>query len=138
MKHSLIIFFTLLFSTGICQKSNLTVTINNIKTIKGNIQIGLYNKKEFFPKVGQQFKVFYVKVTSTRVEYTIKGLDHGNYALAIFHDENSDKKCNRNFIGIPYEDYGFSNNVRPFLSPPDFEDAMVNVNKNTIIEVKLY
>ena len=92
MKYPLIIFFTLLFSTGICQKSNLTVTINNIKTIKGNIQIGLYNNKELFPKVGQQFKVFYIKVTSTKLKYTIKDLDHGNYALAIFHDENSDKK----------------------------------------------
>ena len=47
------------------------------------------------------------------------------------------KKCNRNFLGIPSEDYGFSNNVMPFLSPPDFEDAMVKLNKNTIIEVKL-
>ena len=137
MRYSIIIFFSLLFSTGFCQKSNLTVTIKNIKTIKGNIQVGLYNKKELFPKVGKQFKVFYIKVTSKKIKYTIKDLDHGNYALAIFHDENSDNKCNRNFLGIPSEDYGFSNNVRPFLSPPDFEDAMVKLNKNTNIEVKL-
>ena len=71
------------------------------------------------------------------MNYTIKGLKHGQYALAIFHDLNSDTICNRNIMGIPTEKYGFSNNVRPFLTAPSFEDAAINLNSKKTIIIQL-
>ena len=121
----------------IAQHSDLNVKITNIKEIKGHIEIGVYNDPELFPKVDKQYKVYYFKVSDNTMNYTIKGLKHGQYALAIFHDLNSDTICNRNFMGIPTEDFGFSNNVRPFLSPPSFEDAKIDLKKNIMINIKL-
>ena len=36
----------------------------------------------------------------------------GTYAIAVFHDENANGKLDKNFLGIPCEGYGASNNVR--------------------------
>ena len=134
IKLIIILFFQ---ANLIAQHSDLNVKITNIKEVKGHLEIGVYNNPELFPKVDKQYKVFYIKVTASNMNYTIKGLKHGQYALAIFHDLNSDTICNRNIMGIPTEKYGFSNNVRPFLSAPSFEDAAINLNskKNIIIQL---
>jgi len=119
------------------QHSDLHVIITNIKDIRGHIEIGLYNDPNVFPEVNKQYKVYYFKVTSNTMKYTIKGLKNDNYALAIFHDANSDTICNKNFMGIPTEDYGFSNNIRPFLSPPSFEDAVIHLDDKKSIFIKM-
>ena len=134
LKLILILFFK---ANITAQYSDLNVKITNIKEIKGHIEIGVYNNPELFPKVDKQYKVYYFKVTASNMSYTIKGLKHGQYALAIFHDLNSDTICNRNIMGIPIEDYGFSNNVRPFLYPPSFNDALINLNQNKSIYIKM-
>lgn len=51
------------------------------------------------------------------------GVAPGGYAVALFHDENDNAKMDTNFIGIPKEGYGFSNNARGRLSAPTFEQA---------------
>ena len=134
IKLIIILFFQ---ANLIAQHSDLNVKITNIKEVKGQLEIGVYNKPELFPKVDKQYKVFYIKVTASNMNYTIKGLKHGQYALAIFHDLNSDTICNRNIMGIPTEKYGFSNNVRPFLSAPSFEDAAINLNSKKTIIIQL-
>ena len=45
---------------------------------------------------------------------TIKNLKQSNYAIAIFHDKNSNNKFDK-FLSIPNEKYGFSNNAPVFL-----------------------
>ncbi|MFZ1123454.1 MAG: DUF2141 domain-containing protein, partial [Candidatus Binataceae bacterium] len=51
------------------------------------------------------------------------GIAPGKYALVLFHDENSNGKFDRNWLGMPKEGYAFSNNVRPVFSPPSFKAA---------------
>jgi uncharacterized protein (DUF2141 family) len=51
----------------------------------------------------------------------------GVYAVAVFHDENANGKLDKNFLGIPREGYGASNNVRPKMSAPAFKDAAFTV-----------
>jgi len=70
------------------------------------------------------------------MKYTFN-IPAGSYAVAIFHDENSDGVCNTNFLGIPEEGYGFSNNIKPLLSAPTFDEAKVSVKKDTEIEIHL-
>ena len=137
MKCISIIILFLLSSSIKSQIHDLKVTITNIKNIKGYIQIGLYNDPNKFPKVGREYKRYYFKVTSKTMTYTIKSIKNGSYAIATYHDGNSDKKCNRNLIGYPTEDYGFSNNVKVFISAPSFNDALIKLNKNKSIEISI-
>lgn len=138
MRFITIIILFLFSSSYISQCYDLEVTITNIKNIKGYIQIGLYNLPEEFPKVDREYKSYYFKVTSKTMKYSIKGMNNGRYAIATYHDENSDRKCNRNLVGYPTEDYGFSNNVKVFISAPSFNDALIVLNEDKKIEISIH
>jgi uncharacterized protein (DUF2141 family) len=51
-------------------------------------------------------------------------IPYGKYAVTIFHDVNGDTELNSNFMGIPKEPYGFSNNPRAMFGPPSFEQSL--------------
>jgi uncharacterized protein (DUF2141 family) len=50
-------------------------------------------------------------------------LEPGRYAAIAFHDENDNGKLDQNFLGVPNEPYGFSNDAQGFLAPPAFDAA---------------
>lgn len=54
----------------------------------------------------------------------------GTYAIKIFHDVNGNGKLDTNFLGIPTEPYGFSNNAMGAFGPPSFEEASFRVSGN--------
>ncbi len=118
-------------------RSKLTVKVTNIDNTNGVIEIGLYNDKEAFPTPNKQYKKVRKKIFSNKLVYTFDDLPHGKYAIAIYHDENKDNKCNRNLFGVPTEAYAFSRNFRPWLSAPDFNDCSVGVYKDKTITIKM-
>ena len=133
---SLVVFF-LISQYAYAQDGTLTIRITNIKEVKGQVVISIYDKKENFPKEGKEYRKEVVNVDTTMVLYTYTNLPHGEYALAIFHDENSDGICNLNFFGIPKEGYGFSNNIKPTLSAPSFEKTKFKFEISKSLTIKL-
>ncbi len=117
---------------------DLTVRIDNIREVKGEMQLGLYNKAENFPKVDKQYKLVIRKVTGKIFQYTFRGLPPGEYALAVFQDRNSDGKINKNMLGIPKEPYGFSNNIKPHLSAPSFEKTKFLLDSDKTVFITLF
>jgi uncharacterized protein (DUF2141 family) len=51
----------------------------------------------------------------------------GDYGVVAIHDENKNRKLDRNFIGFPKEGFGFANNPHVGLSAPPFDAAIVHV-----------
>ena len=92
--------------------------------------------KTSFTKIGQEFKVLDFKAEGINGKYLIKNLPEGEYAIAIYHDENGDKKCNTNMIGIPKEGYGFTR-LDKIWSLPKFDDCKVLLNKNLSVPINL-
>jgi uncharacterized protein (DUF2141 family) len=68
-----------------------------------------------------------IDATTRTAVATWQNLPPGDYGVAVIHDENSNHKLDRNFLGIPKEGFGFANNPRVLLSAPDFKDALVRV-----------
>lgn len=134
----LIIIFYLFVANPTTEKSSLTITVSNIESLKGTLEIALFDKSERFLEEGQALKSVSVKVERTSETIVIKDLPKGTYAISMYHDKNSDGKCNLNFFGIPTEPYAFSNNFRPKLSAPTFKDCefALSSNKKLTIELK--
>ncbi len=61
----------------------------------------------------------------------------GTYAVAVHHDANSNGKVDTNFLGIPREGYGVSNDPRPRFRAPRFEEARVVVSRDTTLTVRM-
>ena len=68
--------------------------------------------------------------------FTFKDVKPGTYAIRYFHDENNNGKMDTGTFGIPKEGYGFSNNARGFMGPPDFEDMLFEVDKDLRMTLK--
>ena len=46
-----------------------------------------------------------------------------------YNDENSNNRLDTNFIGIPKESYGFSNNKLGMFGPPDYDEVKFDFNE---------
>lgn len=64
-----------------------------------------------------------MKVPSSEARCDFEDVPAGTYALVVLHDENMNGRVDSNWIGIPKEGYGFSNDARSSLSAPSFKDA---------------
>ena len=122
-----LIFFFLLTTN---QTATLKVDINNIQNTKGTIRVALYNSPVGFPRDNEAVIEEQVinNISNKTNSVYFRNLPYGNYAISLFHDENNNEAMDYNLIGIPKEGYGFSNNVKPQLKAPSFNDTKVKVN----------
>jgi len=114
----------------------LRVEIIGLKSTEGQIRVALFDSEKAF--LHSPVKAGIVPIEQSRGHWQVQGLPPGAYALAVYHDRNSNGKLDSNMLGIPLEPYGFSNNARGVLGPPSFGDARFQVaGSNTRIEVRL-
>ena len=124
----LFLTFILLFS-GV-KTHKLSIHISGISKIKGSLFIAIFRPTDDFPVFGKQFKGIVKEVEGKSQNYTFDDLPEGEYALAIYQDENRNKILDKNLLGIPTEIYGFSNNARRNFSAPSFQEAKFKLNKD--------
>jgi uncharacterized protein (DUF2141 family) len=107
----------------------LTVIISNFKNDKGSAAIELFNREKGFPKSADlALKTSFVPITNKKAVAVFENLPGGEYAVAVFHDENGNKKMDTNFLGIPKEGIGASNNAKGHFGPPKYQDAKFTFN----------
>ena len=109
------------------QSSKLKIEICGFEKIEGKVSIGLFNKPENFPKRSENNFGVHLEICDSCVVHTFTNLEKGEYAIAVYHDENSNGKLDRNFIGMPSEDYVLSNYATGTFGPPSFEDAKISL-----------
>ncbi|TXD84877.1 DUF2141 domain-containing protein [Subsaximicrobium wynnwilliamsii] len=119
------------------ETTKLTIQIDNIAVLDGTIKIGVFNTDIDFLEENATIRDYSLTVTSATEIFVIDDLPKGEYAISMYHDENSDGVLNRNFFGIPKEPYGFSNNVKPKLSAPDYKDCKFSFAKNDTLKIRL-
>ena len=76
------------------------------------------------------------EVAPGSARYSFK-LPEGVYAIGIFVDVNRNNRMDRNFVGIPKEQYGFSNNAKGSFGPPSFMDASFTVSGDLTLNIDL-
>ncbi len=111
--------------------ADIKIEIQHLKNTMGKVSIGLYNQSENFPIISKEYKGVHLNINSHTLYYTFKDIPNGIYAISVFHDENSNRKPDKNFLGIPKEGYGFSNNTKATFSAPSFNDSKFNVSTQT-------
>jgi uncharacterized protein (DUF2141 family) len=119
--------------------ANLRVVATNVKSDQGKIYIWVYDKKDDW--LSDRYRTQKsVTVAGNRTDDTVTTellLPAGEYALSVFQDVNDDGKLARNFIGIPKEPAGLSNNLRPRFGPPKYKDAKFNLTVGAMVEQKI-
>lgn len=120
------------------QGSRVTITVTGLNNSKGKIVAALYNSEVGFPTSAKSvFKRLSSVIKDARSVLLFENIPDGVYAVAFFHDRNDNGKLDTNFMGIPTEGTGASNNAEGFLGPPKFKDAKFTVRGNFEQEIKI-
>lgn len=101
----------------------VAITVRGIAAAEGRMFVGLYRPEDDFPRQGREFKGITLIMDALEASTVFADVPDGTYAVAVFHDANSNGEHDRNIFGMPREDYGFSNNARGSFGAPDFEKA---------------
>jgi uncharacterized protein (DUF2141 family) len=120
------------------EMGNLTIKVTGLKNDKGKVMIALCNSEENFSSYEEVFKGARVDAVDKEAQALFKDIAYGEYAVKVFHDQNENGKMDANFLGIPKEKYGFSNNARGKFGPPKWKDAKFEFdNPDTTLEIRL-
>ncbi|MGC1472546.1 MAG: DUF2141 domain-containing protein [Psychroserpens sp.] len=111
---------------------DIIVNVKNIDNNKGKVFVGLFNSKDTF--LTKRFNGENSSIQNQSCVVTFKNIPAGTYAISLFHDENENNKMDTNFLGIPSEDYGCSNNATGFMGPPKWKDAKFELSTKTITQ----
>ncbi len=119
------------------QTCTLSVEVRGFKQLEGVIQLGLFSNEESFLETGSEFRTAEVAVDSSTTIIVLEGLPYGQYAISLYHDQDSDGCIDKNFLGIPAEPYGISNDAWHRFSAPKWDEAAFVLKSDTTIVINL-
>jgi uncharacterized protein (DUF2141 family) len=101
------------------------VEMLGIRNSTGAVACALFESPEGFPTEFMRFasNLMMVRVRGAKATCGFEQIPPGTYALAVIHDENRDGKLATDWMGLPKEGYGFSNDAKGTLGAPSFEAA---------------
>lgn len=129
------IWFTLLLANA-AMASELEILISNVHKGNGDIYVQVCNEQEF----NKQFKCSYKTMASgkkTEAYFKFWNIPNGRWGVMAFQDSNGNGKMDKNFMGIPTEGYGMSNNPRLHRAPV-FDDLKIDLTpQSEVVKFKL-
>ena len=102
----------------------LTVKITSLHSNSGQVGCMIYNSARGFPAdSAAALQRLWCPIAKGASTCTFDPIPAGTYAVACFHDENKNGKCDTGLFGIPTEGTVVSNHAKGFMGPPSFEKA---------------
>jgi len=147
--NKILLILTLCLTTELISQNNpelfeLKLNISNIES-SGNLVIAVWSNSDSWDnnmtnssgqRVGFDYG-FKEKVQKGNFS-TIINLPKGTYLVSILLDENFNNILDKNFIGIPSEQYGFSSKKQIRFRKPKFNEGSIEFFKNTILNIELH
>jgi uncharacterized protein (DUF2141 family) len=114
------------------------VRINGLSNDRGRVAVALFASADAFPDQKRALAGQLAKIEKGRAVVRFAGLRPGTYAVAVLHDENQNSKMDFNFLGMPLEGYGFSNDASAPFGPPSFKAAAFELTpRDSFIPVRI-
>ena len=101
----------------------LTVIIKGFESDEGNCRFALDNSKAVYESEDSVWIGKVLPIQNKKVVVTIDSLNYGVYAIRVYQDKNKNSKLDTNLLGIPTENYGFSNVASGWFGPPSWDKA---------------
>ncbi len=118
--------------------STVLVEVAGFKNTRGTLNCRLFTKAADFPD-GEGIVTIRVPITGPSTSCSFSNVESGTYAIAVVHDENGNGKLDKNFVGVPSEGYGVSNNKTYALSPPNWDESTfkLGATESKALQLKL-
>ncbi len=122
------VFLALGLAFSTCQAlaaATVEVRVSGV-TAKGKVNVAVCDRERFLKQCAYSASA---PAQAGDTVLTLKDIPPGTWAVLAYQDENENKELDRNFIGIPKENYGFSRNPVSRFGPPSFEDAAIDLRE---------
>lgn len=132
-----VLMFTHLSGRALAQPPScpgIHVRILDIRNNAGTVDCALFDSPAGFPTefLHSASRVMVLRVRDEQARCDFEDIPPGTYALAVIHDENSNGKLDTNWLRIPTEGYGFSNDAKARLGPPAFSAASFSYDGRSV------
>lgn len=124
ISKKLLLVFCLLIMTRLTANSQITLTVEvtELRNNKGQLLFQLMDENK------KTIKSIFGIIKNKKCIMTFDDLKPAKYAFRYFLDENTNKKLDTKWYGIPVEGFGFSNNAKGLFGPPAFEKWIFDFN----------
>ncbi|MEY8689071.1 MAG: DUF2141 domain-containing protein [Leptothrix sp. (in: b-proteobacteria)] len=130
----------LVATLGASHAAEIVVRIGGLSEPLGQVGCSLFAGVAGFPMDNSSARNLWLPADAKGVTCRFTEVTEGTYAVSIGHDLNGNKRVDTNFIGLPTEQWGVSNNARPALRAPRFDEASFKVAadaKDVVIDIKV-
>ncbi len=117
----------------------VVVGVGTFRNTEGALACRLFSSAPGFPKGSAGTIEKRLPIRGSSGTCVFENVSPGLHAVSVMHDENGNRKLDKNFIGVPTEGYGASNNPTHAMSPPTWEESkfVVEPGKNLGIAIAL-
>ena len=137
IRTKVIALFMLASYSVLSTAGEVTLTITEINKQQGHIMVALYDSQAAYDGDAAPAATARIAVTGQSVQTRFGDLADGEYAIKLYHDENNNGELDTNFMGIPAEGYGFSNNAIGSFGPASYTDARFTVEGNKSLSIQI-
>jgi uncharacterized protein (DUF2141 family) len=120
------------------ENHKLSIQVEGILEIKGNLGILLFNSEDGYPEKGvKALKSYTIKVESNTMTIDLGNFPSGTYAVTLMQDKNSNGIMDKTMFGIPKEPFGFTKMVEIPFGTPTFKETSIILSQNSVEKIKL-
>ena len=135
MKYAFFVFLSLITSFALSQNHHLSVKIEGFTSDDGKILYTVFSGKKGFPNNPEKA----IKSGIAHIDNGKAGIDldlpKGEYAVMVFHDEDDNNELKTNWIGMPKEGVGNSNNHKGI---PSYNKSVFKLSEDKSIVIDLW
>jgi len=103
----------------------LMVNVTDLRSEEGKVRVALHTSEDTFPtKRKEALAVLIVTINGNQATARFPDIHLGDYAVAVYHDEDNNGRLNRSVIGIPKEGTAASRDPKPRMGPPRWKDCV--------------
>lgn len=104
---------------------DIRLSVDGFRNDTGEVRGALFASPNGWTERGHEVATCRAEIRAGHATCDFRDVPAGEYAIAFLHDEDGNGELARNFLGIPEEGFGFSNDAPLRFGPPSFRDASV-------------
>ncbi|MBT8186101.1 MAG: DUF2141 domain-containing protein [Croceitalea sp.] len=116
---------------------HIVVNVQKVPSSSGKVSVAVYNDHNGFLKFEHVYTSASVAAAEGTTEVIVKNVPEGEYAIAVFYDENGNDLLDTNWLGIPKEKVAFSNAKMKTFGPPNFKECAFKHKGSTSLAIDL-
>lgn len=107
-------------------EASVDIDLAGLRSARGMIHACLTRNSAHFPDCKSDPASIRVSAPAGSARLHLEHLPPGRYAIAVFHDENSNQNLDK-LVGIPKEGFAFSRNPAIRFRAPRFDEVVIDV-----------